>query len=109
MFAGDPDVPRLASRTTIKPASRACKASWSRTAMPSGQIVRNKPTEFDRGHEIGQLIDDPQTKVLDDLKIIPAGRRSDWVNPDTQGARRGGPRIQAMLVLAWEPDATPGR
>ena len=55
-----------------------CDAVWAESFI-TGRL------NFDRGHEIGHLVDDSQAKVSDDLKIIPLWQPvAYWVNPDTQ-------------------------
>lgn len=112
MFAGDPDVPPFG----IKNHNQASFAGMQgqlvahRDAVWAKSFVTSR-LNFDRGHEIGQLIDDPQTKVLDDLEIIPSGQAiADWVNPDTQGSTGAADRgFKQCWFWHGNLDATPGR
>ena len=112
MFAGDPNV----SPFCIKNDNQSSLAGMQGQLVPHHDAIWAKSfvagrLNFDRGHEIGQLIDDPQTEVLDDLKIISGGQAvAYWVNPDTQrstgAANRG---FKQSWFWHESLDATPGR
>ena len=86
MLAGDPNVTTLC----IEDHNQSSLAGMQGQLVPHCDSIGPKPLitgrlDFDRGNEIGQLVDDSHTKVPDHLKIIPCWQTvAYWVNPDTQ-------------------------